>query len=100
MRMGDCARFCALAGGCVVLASLALTARGSAASATSVLPGCTGHDPAGGPAESAMGSFGSGVHATVKPAGDWPAAGVGARTLACRRGAREPSASVLPVDAT
>jgi hypothetical protein len=42
--MGHCARFLALVGVCIVLASLALTACGSATSATPVSPGFTGYD--------------------------------------------------------
>lgn len=166
MPMGHYARFRVLAGGCIILTSLALTACGSAAPATSVPPGFTGyewqvvaishgveamsiparlhvalqfsprgqfgasdsinfhsgtyratsdgfttsdlivtavgyagHDPAVLLAESAMGAFDSGVHATVKLTGDWLVVGVGSYTLTCQRGAHEPFASLLPIGA-
>jgi heat shock protein HslJ len=51
----------------------------------STLIGYAGHDPAVLLAIRAIGSFGDGVHATVKLTGDRLAVGVGSYTLTCQR---------------
>ena len=64
---------------------------------SSTLVGYAGHDPAVLLAISAIGSFGNGVHATVKLTGDRLVVGVGSYTLTCQR--RGPQADVpTPAD--
>jgi len=52
---------------------------------SSTLVGYAGHDPAVLLAISAIGSFGDGVHATVKLTADRLVVGVGSYTLSCQR---------------
>jgi hypothetical protein len=52
---------------------------------SSTLVGYAGHDRAVLLAISAIGSFGNGVHATVKLTADRLVVGVGSYTLTCRR---------------
>jgi hypothetical protein len=60
---------------------------------SSTLAGYAGHDPAVLLAIGAIGSFGDGVHATVKLTADRLVVGAGSYTLTCQR--RGPQANVL-----